>query len=97
MLQTVERLNEDLNSKVNIPDMERSIEELRDLIRTTSITVNKLEEKLAKVILPEETRFYLTGDEVLNFQSNFNTLKAMMNKFDKLYKNLVNYQLKANS
>jgi hypothetical protein len=90
----LERLNTDLGSKITTADLTRSYDELKELIRTNSITISEMEQKLAKVILPEETRFYLEGSEVSDFQSNFNSLKAMMSKFDKLYKSLVAYASK---
>jgi hypothetical protein len=88
----LERMNNDLSNKTNLTDLSRSINELKELIRTNAVVVQKIEEKLSKVILPEQTRFFLNEGEVENFQSNFNTLKAMMTKFDKLYRNLVAYQ-----
>lgn len=93
----IDRVNADLSNKVNIPDLSRSIEELRELIRVSAQTIQELEEKLTKIILPEDTRLYLAEGEVQNFQSNFNTLRAMMTKFDKLYKNLVSYQANISS
>ena len=88
----LERLNTDLSNKANLTDLSRGLEELRELIRSTASTVQVLEQKLSKIILPEDTRLYLAEGEVQSFQSNFNSLKAMMTKFDRLYKNLVAYQ-----
>jgi len=88
----LERFNADLSNKANLTDLTRGLDEIRELIRSTASTVQDLEEKLTKIILPEDTRLYLDEGEVQSFQSNFNALKAMMTKFDKLYKNLVAYQ-----
>ncbi|MCK9428880.1 MAG: hypothetical protein M0R17_02565 [Candidatus Omnitrophica bacterium] len=88
----IERLSSDISAKTNITDLNRNVSELRDLIKDNATFIGSLEEKLAKIILPEETRYYLNEGEVSSFQSNFNTLKAMMNKMDTLYKNIVNYQ-----
>jgi hypothetical protein len=90
-------LNNDLINKVNTTDMLRSLEEIKDLIRTQATTIGEIEERLSKIILPEETRYYLEEGEVDSYQANINTLKAMMVKFDKLYKNLVAYQSNINS
>jgi uncharacterized protein YukE len=87
----LERMNNDLSNKANLTDLSRGLEELKELIRSTASTVQQLEQRLSKVLLPEETRMYLAEGEVQSFQSNFNALKAMMTKFDKLYKNLVAY------
>ena len=90
----MDRMSAELANKSNITDTNRNISELKDLIRQNSISIQALTDKLSKVILPEETRMYLDGGEVESYQSNFNTLRAMMVKFDKLYKNLVAYESK---
>jgi len=87
----LDRTNAEVLNKTNNTNLNRTAEELRELIRACSIEIQTLNEKLSKVILPEQTRFYLDEGEVSTFQSNFNALKAMMVKFDKLYRNLVAY------
>jgi methyl-accepting chemotaxis protein len=93
----IDRLNTNVEGRANITDLNRSIEELRELIRSNATLLSSFEEKLSKIVLPEDTRYYLDQGEVSSFQSNFNTLKAMLNKFDQLYKNLVAYQSKLKS
>lgn len=89
--QQIDKLKSDLESRAYTTDLRRSEEVLKDLIRSNSILINTLEQKLAKVILPEETRYYLDQGEVSQFQANFNQLRAMMSSFEKLYSNLVAY------
>jgi len=91
------RMDVDISGKTNIADLNRSISDLKELIRSNASIIKSIEEKLTSIILPEETRYYLSQGEVSTFQSNFNTLKAMMNKLDKLYKNLVAYQISSTS
>jgi uncharacterized protein YukE len=91
---SLERIISELTSKASSTDLSREDSQIRELITDVSKTVSELDAKLAKVLLPEETRYYLEGSEVESFQSNFNKLKAMMIQFDKLYKNLVAYQAK---
>ena len=90
----LERTIADLSSKSSNADLSREDFTIRELISDVSKTVSELDSKLAKVILPEETRYYLEEGEVETFQSNFNKLKAMMIQFEKLYKNLVAFQAK---
>lgn len=92
LILQLDRISAELNGKSNITDFNRTIREIEELIKSNAIVIQALEEKLSKVLLPKETRFYLEEGEVSNFQSNFNTLKAMMTKLDKLYKNLIAYQ-----
>lgn len=89
---TLNRISNELEFKVNNTDLSRTDSLLRELITDISTDVQKMEARLAKVILPEETQYYLDGADVETFQSNFNKLKGMMIQFDKLYKNLVAYE-----
>ena len=97
IVSTIERMSADLSNKTNNANLNRSISELKELIRQNAIAIQDLNNKLSMVILPEQTRMYLDGGEVQSFQSNFNTLKAMMVKFDKLYNNLVAFQSNSNT
>ena len=92
IIVTIERIASDLVSKSSGADLSRLDSQLRELITDVSSTVNNLDAKLTKVILPEETRYYLEEGEVTSFQSNFNKLKSMMIQFEKLYNNLVAYE-----
>lgn len=91
LVTKINNVTTEVNSKTNVVDANRNNIELRSLISDNGTLITNLEEKLAKVILPAETRFYLSEGEVTDFQSNFNQLKAMMISFEKLYKNLVAY------
>lgn len=63
-------------------------------IRDLSDIVNKLDQKLTKIKLPEDTKFYLETVEIETFRSNMKQLLAMMASFEKLYQNLVAYSIK---
>jgi hypothetical protein len=93
----LERTNAELLNKITSSTLNRTNEELRELIRVNAEEIGRLNEKLSKVLLPEETRFYLEAGEVEAFQSNFNTLKAMMVKLEKLYKNIIAYNANLSS
>lgn len=86
------KITTNLNTKIDNSDLLRNVEELRGLINDCNTTIAMLENKLSKVILPEETRYYLKEGEVSSFQSNFNTLRAMMSNLDQLTKNIISYQ-----
>ena len=49
------RMDTDISGKTNSADLNRSIDELRELIRANSILIAAIDEKLASIILPEET------------------------------------------
>jgi len=97
IITTMDRFLAELTTKVSSADLSRTDAQVRELITDLSKVVQTLDSKLAKVILPEESRYYLEGAEVEEFQSNFLKLKSMMIQFDKLYKNLVAYEAKRTS
>lgn len=96
IILNLERIVNELVSKVNSNDLSRTDALLRELILANSKMIDSLSSKLSKIILPEETRYYLDGGEVQSFQSNFNKLKGMMTQMDKLYKNLIAYEVQKN-
>jgi hypothetical protein len=89
--EQIKILRADIESKVYTSELRRTEAILRNLISDCNSLITNLEDKLAKVILPAETRYYLDQGEVSQFQSNFNQLRAMMANFTQLYNNLVAY------
>lgn len=90
---TLYELKQDVNSRVRLSDLARSEERLNQIIKDNSELIVKLEQKLAKVSLPEDTRYYLSETEIADFRSNFNKLLAMLSSFEQLYKSLVAYSI----
>lgn len=84
-------LKQDINSRPMLSDIDSSETNLEAQIRDNSTLINQLERQLSKVVLPEDTRYYLSQTEVADFRSNFGKLLAMIASFEKLYKNLVAY------
>lgn len=64
---------------------------LKTLINNNGELINELQQKLALVILPDDTRFFLEKSEVEDFRSNFQKLAAMMADVEQLYKDMVAY------
>jgi len=89
--KVIAELNQDVKSRPMISDLNTMYRELSKLIKDNSTIVRDLETKLAKIILPDQTKYYLEEGEVSDFKSNFSRLNAMMAKFEKLYSNLVAY------
>jgi len=87
----IAEMKQDINSRTRLSDLSRMSQDLNDQIKGNSELISTIEQKLAKIALPDETRYYLTETEVSDFRSNFNKLLAMMTSFDQLYKNLVAY------
>ncbi len=86
-------LKQDVNSRTRLSDLSRMSQDLDDQIKGNSELISNIEQKLAKISLPDDTRYYLEETEVADFRSNFNKLLAMMASFDQLYKNLVAYSV----
>lgn len=86
-------LTQNTNSRVKLSDLARSEATLDSKIKDAAELIVTLEEKLGKISLPNDTRYYLEESEVANFRSNFNKLLAMLTSFEQLYKNLVAYSV----
>lgn len=85
-------LQQNVNSRPQLSDLARSETNLKSAIDGNAQIINTLEEKLALVNRPKDTRYYLSQSEVADFRSNFSKLLAMITQFETLYKNLVAYQ-----
>lgn len=89
-------LTQNTNARTTLSDLKRTENTLSESINNNSRAISKLEEKLSKILLPADTRYYLGVGEVEEFQTIFAKMKAMMVKFETLYKQLVAYTLKTN-
>lgn len=87
----VSSLKKMVDSKPALSDIARSEKALTSKITDNADEIVRIERKLSSINLPEETRYYLTENEITNFQSNLSRLLAMMASFKQLYENLVSY------
>lgn len=88
---TIATMQDDIDSRLQLSELQTTSLELQELIRDNANAINSLQRRLAKILLPDETRYYLEAGDVETFKSNFSKLKAMMSKFEQLYNNLVSY------
>ena len=86
-------LKQNINSRPMRSDLARSESNQDEKIKANSELITKLEQQLAMVILPDDTKYFLEESEIGDFRSNFNKLLAMMSSFEQLYKNLVAYSV----
>ena len=63
----------------------------KNLINQNSILINDIQKQLTTVVIPSDTRYYLTTTEISEFRTNYQTLIAMMTDTEKLYRSLVSY------
>jgi len=63
----------------------------KNLINQNSILINNIQKQLTSVVLPSDTRYYLSTNEIDEFRSNYQTLIAMMTDAEKLYRSLISY------
>jgi len=92
IVQKFYELQQNVNSRPQLSDLVRSETNLKSSIDGNAEIINRLERQLRKVILPEDTRYYLSEAEISDFRSNFSKLLAMMAQFETLYNNLIAYQ-----
>lgn len=64
--------------------------ELADQLNQITLVMNDynkvlsdVETKLSKIILPDNTRFYLESSEITQFRDNFRKLRLLMSELDK--------------
>lgn len=89
-------MQDDIRSRLHLSELQVASNELRSLITDNSNLIVDIETRLAKILLPEETQYYLEEGDVEAFKSNFSKLKAMMARFERLYNNLVAYSAQVN-
>lgn len=93
----VATLERQLKTMVSKSDMINSEEATRLLTTANAEEIRKINTKLATIVLPEDTRFYLETSEVEAFKANFNRLQAMLAEVQALYKNVVAFTVNSNS
>lgn len=91
LVTVINTMNDSINTRVKASDLSRTESRLEQMYNDNFAIIQKLEEKLALIKTPTDTRYYLVEAEVEDFRANFNKLLAMMNSFETLYKNLVAY------
>ena len=86
-LAGIENRMTDLENKTNIfltkSDIQNSLNEMTDAIAATNTAINEIEQKLNKIKLPEDTRFFLKESEVSDFRINFRKLRTMMSELER--------------
>jgi len=84
-------LSNKINSAARNDELKTSEKLTRQMIVNQGKLINRMEEKLAMVSLPSDTKHYLEQQEISDFRSTFNKLKAMMVQIEQLYKNITAY------
>jgi len=87
----LDQVSKILDTTARISDLIKSESSTKETIKSISEVISKIEKKLATIVLPEDTKFFLDKDEVQNFRNNIQQLTAMMAAMEQLYKNLVAY------
>ena len=68
---------------VSKADLQTVTGALSDQITAMNVALSKVEQKLTKIILPEDTRYYLVSSEITDFRTNFRQLRGMMVELEK--------------
>jgi len=80
-----------LGMSVSLSHLKTSEEATKVLINSNAQNIRDIEEKLSKITLPDDTRYYLEESEVQDFRSNFQKLNALMVDVRNLYDQMVAY------
>ena len=84
-------MQDNINSRLHLSELQTTSLELQGLIRDNAEVITDLQERLAKVALPDDTRYYLEESDLEAFKHNFSKMKAMLSRFERLYGNVVAY------
>jgi len=63
----------------------------KNIINSNSQAITLLEEKLNMIVLPDQTKYFLSANEINDFKSNYQSLIAMMTDAERLYQSLITY------
>jgi len=87
----IQELQKSVDNRTRISDLRYSENNIMTHVNALKTLTTNLEQRMATIKLPEETRYYLEQSEVDSFRSNFSKLMAMMSEFERLYTSLVAY------
>ena len=59
-----------------------AIRQVNDTISDLNKSIGDIENRLKKITLPEDTRYYLDESEITNFRKNFRQLRIMMTEVE---------------
>ncbi len=76
-------LENNLSLYVSNSEMEERLNQITTIMNDYNNVLGSIEEKLGKIILPEDTRYYLETSEITNFRDNFRKLRLMMSDLEK--------------
>jgi len=63
--------------------LQTSLKDITDSITDMNKSISTIEDKLQRITLPSETRYYLQESEITDFRTHFRQLRAMMSELDK--------------
>lgn len=93
---SIEDLEAQLTVYVTKADLTTAIAEVNDTITELTSAMATVEEKVANVLLPNDTRFYLKESEITDFRTNFKTLRALLADVEKTRQALIRLMAKYN-
>ena len=88
---TLSQMQDDIDARLHLSELNTTAQELQSLIRDNAELIVENQTRLSKVLLPDETRYYLEEGDVEAFKSNFGKMKAMLARFERLYDTVVAY------
>ena len=78
-------------SCVTTSDLNLSESTVRQLINQNTTSIADMQQKLSKITLPDDTRYYLKESEVESFRANSQKMIAMMSELERMYDAIVAY------
>ena len=89
--ERVEHLAYEMSKYATQGQLKTSEANLKNLINGNSQAITTLQEQIDTIVIPEQTRYYLSKSEVENFRSNYKSLISMITDIERLYQSLISY------
>ena len=87
----IDELASDMGKYATQGQLKTSEANTKNLINQNSRAINDIQQQISMVVLPENSRYYLTSKEISDFRSNYQSIIAMMGDAERLYQSLVSY------
>lgn len=68
---------------VTASTLQTNLKDINDNITNINKSISTIENKLQKITLPEDTRYYLQESEITDFRNHFRQLRSMMSDLEK--------------
>jgi predicted nucleic acid-binding Zn-ribbon protein len=85
----IQDMEDQLSVYVTSSDLQSYLNDINSTMNDYNDALSDLENRLAKVVLPTDTRYFLTESEITDFRDNFRKLRIMMSEVEKSRQSMI--------